>query len=394
MKDWKYITYIALLGGLLVLLLLTKNKQYDWTVTFSHEDKNPYGAFAFNELLPTLHNQPIKNSYQTLYELQDSLSLTQNLISISSSFAPGKEDTEALLKYVHTGGTAFISANYFYGPFADTLGLEISDILFDDTENAFNNADTASLHFVSPVLDSTFEFRYKKGNIHNYISRADSIPATTLTKNNYYQPVTIKTQFGKGTLLINCTPMVFTNIHLLDSSNHELAAGLLSYLPPRETIWTEYYHLGRFESTTPLRFILVTEPLRWAYYLTIISILLFMIFEAKRKQRIIPIIRPLANTSLEFVGTIGNLYYQNGDHKNIAEKKIQFFFEHVRTHQSINLQQVDESTLQFLIRKSGVPEKTVRALVNRIQSIRSKNQISADELRDLNKLIEHFHNKK
>jgi hypothetical protein len=394
MKDWKYITYIVLLGALLAILLLTKSKQYDWTVTFSHEDKNPYGAYALNKLLPTLHDKPVKNSYQTLYELKDSLTKNQNLIIISSMFSPGKEDAEALLKFVEAGGTAFISANYFYGVFADTLGLDVSDILFDETENAFTNSDTASLHFVSPVLDSTQEYRYKKGNIHNYISRVDSVAATTLTKNNFYQPVTIKTSWGKGTMLINCTPMIFTNIHLLDSTNHEFAEGLLSYLPKQETIWTEYYQLGRFESTTPLRFILITEPLRWAYFITIISILLFMIFEAKRKQRIIPILKPLTNTSLEFVGTIGNLYYQNGDHKNIAEKKIQFFFEQVRTHQGIHLQHFNESDIQFLIRKSGVPEKTVRALVTRIQSIRAKEKITADELTILNELIEKFYNRK
>ncbi|MCW5912115.1 MAG: DUF4350 domain-containing protein [Cyclobacteriaceae bacterium] len=394
MKDWKYIAYLVVLGVLLAALLLTKNKQYDWTVTFSHEDKNPYGAYALNELLPTLHHKPVKNSYKTLYELQDSLSPHQNLVIISSMFGPGKEDTEALLKYVSNGGTALIAANYLYGSFADTLGLEVSDVLFNKIGNAFNQNDTASLHFVSAVMDSAREYRYKSGNIHNYISRADSVPATTLAKNNHYQPVAIKTSWGNGTLLINCTPMVFTNIHLLDSDNHKFAEGLLSYLPERETIWTEYYHLGRFESATPLRYVLITEPLRWAYFLTIISILLFMIFEAKRKQRIIPVIKPLTNTSLEFVGTIGNLYYQNGDHKNIAEKKIQFFYEHVRTHQGISLQHLNENGVQFLIRKSGVPEKTVRALVNRIQSIRTKESITAGELTDLNLQIENFHNKK
>ncbi|HNR72981.1 MAG TPA: hypothetical protein PKM03_02105, partial [Cyclobacteriaceae bacterium] len=70
-----------------------------------------------------------------------------------------------------------------------------------------------------------------------------------------------------------------------------------------------------------------------------------------------------------------------------------FFFEQVRMHQNINLQHTDEATLQFLIRKSGVSEKTVRALISCIQSIRSKEQISADELRNLNQLIENFHNK-
>jgi|GEM_PF-4087012 len=200
MKDWKYITYLAILGVLLTVLLLTKNKQYDWTVTFSHEDKNPYGAYAFNTLLSTLNN-PVKNSYKTLYELKDSLSANQNLLIVSNTFAPGKEDTEALLKYIEAGGTALICANYFYGKFADTLGLEVRDVLFKNLETALNRNDTASLHFVSTVIDSTHEFQYTSGNIHNYIARVDSLSATTLAKNSYFQPVTIKASWGKGTLL-------------------------------------------------------------------------------------------------------------------------------------------------------------------------------------------------
>lgn len=393
MKDWKYITYLAILGVLLTVLLLTKNKQYDWTVTFSHEDKNPYGAYAFNTLLSTLNN-PVKNSYKTLYELKDSLSANQNLLIVSNTFAPGKEDTEALLKYIEAGGTALICANYFYGKFADTLGLEVRDVLFKNLETALNRNDTASLHFVSTVIDSTHEFQYTSGNIHNYIARVDSLSATTLAKNSYFQPVIIKASRGKGTLLINSTPMVLTNIHLLDSGNYEFAEGLLSYLPEKEIVWTAYYHLGRFEVSTPLRYVLTTEPLRWAYFITLSAILIFIVFEAKRKQRIIPVIPPLANTSLEFVSTIGNLYYQNGDHKNIADKKIQFFLDHVRTHQGINLHHFNEADVEFLIRKSGVAEKTVRALINRIQFIRSKEKISANDLTDLNLLIENFHNKK
>lgn len=393
MKDWKYITYIGTLLGLLVLLMLMKSKQYDWSITLSHDDKNPYGAYALNQLLPEIFGAPIKNSYQTLYELNDSLKSGENLFLLSTSFSPGREDTDMLLTYAEAGGNIFISANHFYGPFADTLGLYTSDTFFEG-ENQFEQNDSVFLHFVGSVMDSTRLFPYKQANINNYISDVDSIAATTLAKNDYHQPIAIRIKKGQGSILVNCTPLVFTNIHLLNSRNHEFASALLSYLPKKKTVWTEFYHLGRMEAATPLRFILTNEPLRWAYYLTLISLLLFMLFEAKRKQRIIPIIKPLQNTTLEFIATIGNLYYQRSDHKNIADKKIQFFFEHVRSNYLVNTQHRDEGFILILTRKSGVPENTVRALLSIINSISNKEKISAEELLALNQTIEKFYQKK
>ncbi|MDZ7648513.1 MAG: hypothetical protein U5K54_15715 [Cytophagales bacterium] len=83
------------------------------------------------------------------------------------SLGRAKEDTETLLKHVEAGGHIFISADYFYGSFADTLGLETSDSFFEG-ESSFTQNDTANLHFVSPVMDSTNRFPYKRNNIHNF----------------------------------------------------------------------------------------------------------------------------------------------------------------------------------------------------------------------------------
>jgi len=185
--------------------------------------------------------------------------------------------------------------------------------------------------------------------------------------------------------------MAFTNIYLLAGTNNEFVSNTLSYLPQSKVYRTEYYHLGRMEAETPLRFILTTEPLKWAYYITFVSILLFMLFEAKRKQRIIPIIPPLANTTLEFVSTIGNLYYQKADHKNIAEKKIQFFLEQIRTNYYLSTNQRDDLFITSLAKKTGNSEETTRSLMKKIDQVLSSSQIDKDTLIDLNGQIEKFY---
>ena len=115
-----------------------------------------------------------------------------------------------------------------------------------------------------------------------------------------------------------------------------------------------------------------------------------MIFEMKRRQRIIPIIAPPKNTTLEFVSTIGNLYYQSKEHKNIADKKIIFFLEQIRTKYWLNTSRPDASFLQTLSRKSGKSINEVNTLFKTIEEIRSQNQISAQQLTVLNNLIEKF----
>jgi hypothetical protein len=392
-KDWKYIAYLCLLGLLLATVYLSKTKQHDWSITYSHLSKEPYGTFAFNELIPEyFRNSKITNSYKTLYELKDSIQPGENILVISSQFAPDDEDANVLLNLVEAGANAFISANYFYGKFADTLGLATGDSFFQG-DHAFNRNDSAQLHFVSPVMDSLRTFQYKRGNMYTFFRKIDSANALVIAKNDFNEPITVRIKKGKGSVILNCTPMVFTNINLLSTDNYEFVSTSLSYLPENSIYRSEFYHIGRMESATPLRFILNNEPLRWAYFITIFSILIFMVFEAKRKQRIIPIQKPLSNTTLEFVSTIGNLYYQHGDHKNIAEKKIQFFFDFIHANYFMTTDHRDEAFCAALARKSGVQEKEIKSLIGLIHAILSRPIIQQSELISLNKLLETFYKK-
>ena len=389
-KDWKYILYISVAFGLFVVVKLLSPKQYNWSITYAHEDKNPYGAYALNELLPAVfHNESIRHSYKTLYEIRDSLKKQDNILIISSNFNGGKEDSNVLLEHVAQGGAVFISAQYFWGHFADTLGVSTYDYFFKDGD-ILTKKDTAALRFANLSLDTLKEFFYRRDNIHNYFNRFDTTRTTVIAKNDRNMPVTIRVKWGNGNFILNSTPLIFTNIYLLARNNHEFVSVTLSYLPQASVEWTEYYHLGRMEIGSPLRFVLTNEPLRWAYYITVISILLFMIFEMKRRQRIIPVIKPLANTTLEFVNTIGNLYYQSAEHKNIAEKRIHFVMDLIRTKYWMNTSKLDEPFVQTLARKTGKPEEEIRDLVMSIATIQSNEKISAEELIDFNKKLEKF----
>lgn len=392
MRDWKYLMYLGILGGLLLLVILSGQKTYDWRVTLAHEDKNPYGTYALNSLLSPL--KKIEHRYKTFYELKDSLSSATGVLILSERFHPSNEEVETILAYVETGGVLFVSANSVTGKFADTLQIQTNDHLFQSSTYS-QDSESSSLRLRSVATDTTSEFYFKAQNIYSYLTAGDTAKverfhATLIASNNEDQAVAVRIAIGKGSIVLCSTPLIFTNYCLLKEDNQALVSSLLSYIPQSKIYWTEYYQLGRMEVASPLRFILNTEPLRWAYYLCIGSVIIFIFFEAKRKQRIIPIIKPLANTTVDFVNTIGGLYLENADHKSIAMKKIHSFQEALRTkfffHQSI----FAPSYAEALSHKSGVSEETVQQLVDTIRSVTAATIISDKELKALHQQIQKF----
>lgn len=391
-KDWKYIAYFSAAVAVYLVIKLVSPRELDWTITYYHKDKNPHGTYALNELMGSLFpGKKIHRGNFTVYEWYDSGSAPVNFISFSTTFNPGKEDVDALLKNVEQGGTVFIGAQYFNGIFADTLNLRTSDYFFDvSLTDAFNRNDSSFLEFTNPNLSAMDRNVFPRKNIHNYFSSFDSTRTQVVAINDLHLPVILKITWGKGSLYINSTPLVFTNVYLLQGDNYQFIERSLSHLPVADTYWTEFYHLGRIEAGTPLRFILTNEPLAWAYYVSIAALLLFIVFEVKRTQRIIPVIKPLGNSTVEFVQTIGNLYYQSADHKNMAEKRIAFFLDQLRTKYTINTHQLTDALQSTVSSKTGNSPEAVNTLFQLIQSVQSKPACTGDELKELSKKIDSF----
>ncbi len=136
---------------------------------------------------------------------------------------------------------------------------------------------------------------------------------------------------------------------------------------------------------------MLSQPaLRWALYLTLAGLLLFMVLEAKRKQRAIPVVQPPANTTLEFVDTVSKLFLRTRDHKNIADKQIHYFLDELRTRYRLDTSQLNEAFEERLAHKSGKPQADVQALVSAIRGAQMRDTLSADELVELCRKIEGF----
>ena len=116
-----------------------------------------------------------------------------------------------------------------------------------------------------------------------------------------------------------------------------------------------------------------------------------MVFNAKRRQRIIPIVKPLENTTVGFVKTISNLYYETQDHKNLIDKKITYFLEKIRSDYNLDTTNLNDEFITKLSQKSGKNKESVKKTINFINWLRTKNEFFEENLLKLNTHIEKFY---
>ncbi|HNP23304.1 MAG TPA: hypothetical protein PKM63_04320 [Panacibacter sp.] len=155
--------------------------------------------------------------------------------------------------------------------------------------------------------------------------------------------------------------------------------------------WDEYYKSGREGAETPLRFFLSKTPLKWALYLTIIVLLLYVFFEMKRKQRPIPVIELLKNSTLEFVETVSGVYLSRHDNNSIASKKIQFWFDRIRNRYYLSTNDTGEYFVLQLQKKSGVSKKLIDTILHNIKRADAQPAVTDDLLMKLCTDIDEFY---
>ncbi|MEX0290678.1 MAG: DUF4350 domain-containing protein, partial [Flavobacteriaceae bacterium] len=205
----------------------------------------------------------------------------------------------------------------------------------------------------------------------------------------FKKPNFIKVKFGKGHFFMHSTPQAFTNYYLL-KNNQKYVANTFGYLQDQQVLWDNYEKAGRIIINSPMRFVLNQSALKWAYYLTILGLLVFVIFKAKREQRIIPVIEPLPNTSVDFAKTIGGLYHQRRDYTNLISKKLNYFLEFIRSHYSLNNTTITAKTATDLAAKSGKSVSETKELLDYIIYLKNKREHSEQDLIQLNKKIASF----
>ena len=119
---------------------------------------------------------------------------------------------------------------------------------------------------------------------------------------------------------------------------------------------------------------------------------LYLVFRAKRRQRIISVLEANTNTSLEFLSTIPVLHFIKQDHKHLARQMTRLFLSFVRNRYGITLRSLEEKgQLNQLAQVSGIPMAHITRLALVGQNIEQSSLVSENTLVAYHQLIDHFY---
>lgn len=256
---------------------------------------------------------------------------------------------------------------YFSGktePSSDT-----SSGYFYDSSKIMNNEDSSIAHYIKAKVDSA-AFNIDEETEDSTDSDYEPIPCDTLGY-ALQKPNIVRYTLGDGHITLHAAPLALSNYFLLQPGNEYYLTAIWQTLPHNinRVYWNDY--MKRHAEDSDLGILLRHSATKMALWLAVIAMIVYIVFEGKRKQRIIPIIPPLKNDSVSFVETVGRLYFNKGNHTNLAEKMSLQFMEWVRTRYYLNTNILNEQFIHQLTVKSGERETTVRALIEMIQEIRT-----------------------
>lgn len=431
---------------LFCLLQVNLPKKFVWSPTFSHVDKQPFGCFVFDSVL----TQSLPNGYhvtkKTFFQLdQEHAKEKISVLMVVDQHNLKQLDVKYLCNIARRGGKVMVvaSSSFDDGRNADT-------VVVDELERTFNVRIEDGTYFSlrgilaglkahdNDMYDTIYwnnrETMYAAQSYRMFYNMVggtlfvDSVPkvkrlAYTLSTTGYdYKhdslyvgdftrfdtivdkkerieridtfaikkvPAAVSVPYGKGEVIFVSSPLLFTNYGMLEGNTSVYIFRLMSYLADLPVYRTEAYvktDAMLVAEQSPFREFIKRPPLRWALYLALLGVVLFMIFTARRRQRVIPIMSKPANRSLEFIQLIGTLYYQRKDHVDLVRKKFKLFAEELRKTAGVDISDVNTDDREHLLlaEKTGMNSDRLKKVIRQIRLVlHSEGNISVEEMRSL-----------
>lgn len=402
-----WIIMAALLLVALVFGIVSQYRNVNWQRNYESDSRQPFGTELLREQWPTLFDgsavREVKQSaFQQLVYRQHT---GHAYVFINQKLPLYAESTRELLRFVQAGNQVFMASRAFPPELEEELGVSGESLLMMTvmSEGTFVR-DTVELR-----IGNGSRFRFPHQDARTFLTLSQDTEAQTLGRDSQGRANFVRVPYGEGAFWLHSHPNLFGNYYVLDSLRRPYLEAVFGQMPPTDTtFWDEYYKVAnlRFrpdrreddntgddkpERPNLLAYLFSQPALAWALSIAMLGLLLYTGFEIKRKQRVIPPLEPLPNTTVAFAQTIGRLYFQNGDHRNLIHKRIRVLLDHIRSAYFLPTHRFDQDFLHQLAAKSGLDEKELIQLFRRIAHAQEHDTISEEGMIELNRLIEWFY---
>ncbi len=385
-NRWFVVSIVVFLV-LLFILEMQLPKNFSWTPTFRHTDKQPFGSCLFDSLLSSTMPKGYTVTDSSLYQLAKDSLQPHGILVVADEMNLIPAEVNAIFSMANNGSHVMLVAHGVGDFMCNRLGIRMWGYgnSFDLQNFVKYNKERESFEWVSeengykprrfmvfkPLI--TRKFNFETDSLDNVIRPCLDQQATLR-----HDAVSATFRQGKGYITFCSLPLLFTNYGIVDQDNATFSLRLLTLMKDLPVVRTEAYCPQTSDEVqqSPLRYAISQPPLRWALYTLMVGALLFLIFEGRRRQRVIPIEKAPENHSLEFIHLVGSLYYHSRERRSLVVRKWTYFAEELRRniHLDVTDASEDDVTLPTLARLTTIDEQEIRTLVLQLRQL-----VAADE---------------
>lgn len=389
----------SLIFGVLTLAAILASsgcsKRYDWRMTLHEDGSEPYDLRVFSQLLKEAvgSDQYEHPEYNLLKALQNT---DEKTLYVYAGHYPyhDKEETAALRKFIEAGNSVLIINNNYPQILVDSL------CNLKSLEGVAPDSSLSQTIPLSTVKDSIIQVEHsqteRKGEI--YYKRGvnifpadwefynDSILQLTnarkkLLLNNQY-PFGIELPVKNGKFFLVSEAMLFTNYHLRNEDNFKVVNDFMADIVFDAVIYDQSRKYssagGQNFGQSPLFYFFKFESFRYAWWTLLAGVLLYLMFNFKRKVKPMPLLPDKSNKSLLYVNTVALMYYKNTAHLQIARMAADVFLFDVRRKYRINTSKLDHEFVESLAIKTQKHRSKAKSLTEKIISLKGLTQLSED----------------
>lgn len=412
MRNERLVIGVVVLLAIGIILFLyykpTKLKSnLKWHKTLDRTEKEPYDLGLFKKMLIKSSGEFTELRKEIKYTLGDEeANANATYIFVNQYYYLTSEEVGALLKFVSRGNNAMIIAEGLPDTLLNALniyGLPLS--LEMKTERSVRvetlNTSSAVQNYVARFRgyepEDRIDWHYLKEDEKFKLGIFPTSYIVQSTINKHINQVTYS--YGKGRLVINTTPILFSNYMMRSDTAFKYVNEMLTNFN-LEKVYFDVYSSNykddaermQRNSASPLSYILAHKELKYAWYLLLLTVVLFLLFRAKRVQRIIPVLATKRNTTVAFVETLSGLYYSQANHREMASTKMQLFLFFIRTKLNIPTHELNDRVIRQISQKSGVSFDLVDDIFEYYKNrIETTDELSSESLLEFYNKINQFY---
>lgn len=402
MGHFMYIVLGVTAIVIFTVLTCTSGSKFVWSPTYEADDKEPYGCFVFDSIM----RQSLRQGYEVSDWQADSIIADPRYKQHTILIARNNIDIkmEKAMDFVKKGGSLIVCANNISHDMAEgwntsmqryySYGLQPEKNIYiyvrypkDETYPTRNYIVSAPIgNFCLGTYDPSY-YSYSISEKKYDLKWTEKL----LMGGREEWPMAKVAEHGKGRIVVCCMPLLFTNYGILENDNYNLIMRLMSLAGKKPVVRTRnathpqpakdgdgqngggngegLVQNGSEGSQSFMNHILANTPLRTAFNLMLLAFLIFCIFSSRRKQRVIPVIKPKQNGQLNFIKQIGSLHKRKKATDHIIVTKYRVLAENVKQKAGVDITDHDQrpNAIHRISALSGLDEGDIEQTLSSLE---------------------------